>query len=446
MIYVITLQGLTEKNKAPVKNIFITQPKMFCRRRICSLLCLFIICRDSYSKVNTNLHKFDEEEECNVNSGDFTTKTPAKSHLNHIFKEYAVGLSFRKDIVKMDRASGNDIHEIIFAVRQKNLDELKQILYDVSDIESANYGQYLTKKEIADLTYDVKPHVAILQYIKHIGATVVAESIHGEYVTAHAPVSVWETVFNTEFFTFHHSHKEGESPLKIVRAEKYFVPAELHAHVVSVFNTIPMPMAIWGAPIIERKSKVSNSSSIRGQVLTGYTTLALLNDIYKIDSNVGNSLSSQAAFETIGQYFNERDLNVFQTRNSIPNQPVTTKIGAHIDDMNTICSADYRTCMEANMDIQYLMAISQVSPTTHWYTDENSFAAWLLEVANYRDPPLVFSISFGAPESTVTFSEFEAFNLQAIKLGLMGITIVAASGGMFFNQSLLIRIDTRKVI
>ena len=412
---------------------------MFCQRITSGLLCLFMICRYSYGKANKNFHQVDEKEECDVSSGDFTAKDAPKPQLSHIFKEYAAGLSFRKDIAKMDRASGADIHEVIFTVQQKNLHELEEILNDVADVESANYGQYLTREEIADLTYDSKSHVAILQYLKDIGATVVAESMHGEYVTAHAPVSVWETVFHTEFFTFHHSRKDGESPIKIVRAEKYYIPLDLHPHVASVFHTIQMPMAIWGAPIVERKSKVSNSSSIRGQVLlTGRTTLALLNNIYNIDSNIGNSLSSQAAFETIGQYFNEKDLSIFQTMNSLPNQPVTTKIGGHIDDTNTICSKDFRTCMEANMDIQYLMSISQVSPTTHWYTGENSFAAWLLAVANYRDPPLVFSISFGAPESTVTFSEFEAFNLQAVKLGLMGITIVAASGGMFFNESFLI--------
>ena len=81
------------------------------------------------------------------------------------------------------------------------------------------------------------------------------------------------------------------------------------------------------------------------------------------------------------------------------------------------------------MDVQYLMAVSQKSPTTHWYTDSNSFADWLFRVANFIKPPLVLSISYGAPESSVSKSEFDAFNIQAVKLNAMGVSIVAASGG-----------------
>ena len=43
-------------------------------------------------------------------------------------------------------------------------------------------------------------------------------------------------------------------------------------------------------------------------------------------------------------------------------------------------------------------------------------------------PPLVFSISYGMEERFVTSSERDAFNTQAMKLGAMGVTIVAASG------------------
>ena len=52
-----------------------------------------------------------------------------------------------------------------------------------------------------------------------------------------------------------------------------------------------------------------------------------------------------------------------------------------------------------------------------------------MAVANNRSPPSVISISYGASEGTVTASELNAFNTQAIKLGAMGITVLAASGG-----------------
>jgi tripeptidyl-peptidase-1 len=73
------------------------------------------------------------------------------------------------------------------------------------------------------------------------------------------------------------------------------------------------------------------------------------------------------------------------------------------------------------------MATSPGSPTTFWYTDAG-FAGWLVDVANTTDVPLVLSISFGRQEKTTSKSELNAFNTQAIKLGVMGVTIVVATG------------------
>ena len=42
--------------------------------------------------------------------------------------------------------------------------------------------------------------------------------------------------------------------------------------------------------------------------------------------------------------------------------------------------------------------------------------------------PLVLAISYGVQERSVSDSVLSAFSMQAIKLGAMGVTIVAASG------------------
>jgi subtilase family serine protease len=77
-----------------------------------------------------------------------------------------------------------------------------------------------------------------------------------------------------------------------------------------------------------------------------------------------------------------------------------------------------------------MMSTSKVSPTTHWYTDK-FFDRWLIDVANSENPPLVFSISYGAEEQLIAdfnADTLDAFDIQAAKLGVMGVTIVASSG------------------
>lgn len=279
------------------------------------------------------------------------------------------------------------------------------------------------------MTSNKESQVAILTFLEGHGATIVSESLYGEFITAQASIGLWETLFNTEFYTFHHHPSDDKIVNKLVRAEEYSIPRSLHQHVDAVFGTIQMPSMVWGKPIMTRVENYGSNSTIQHHAVTGYTTPSLLNSFYNIDSNTGSAASTQATFETIGQYVSEGDLLRFQKYFNLPIQSLASKVGGHVDSANIVCSSNPDTCTEPNLDIQYLMAVSQVSPTTHWYTDLNNFSTWLSSIANTTNPPLVISISYGANEDTVSQSEFDAFNVQAIKLNSMGITIVASSGG-----------------
>jgi tripeptidyl-peptidase-1 len=155
--------------------------------------------------------------------------------------------------------------------------------------------------------------------------------------------------------------------------------------------------------------------------------LQLINQAYyNIDSTVqGSSLSKQAIYSTIQQYFSPSDLTLFQNRFQIPLQAVSDIIGGHSDDAQ--CVQNTNNCAEANLDLQYIMSTSKVSPTTSWYSDSD-FTNFLVEVANTANLPLVFSISYGFDEGSAGSSYLNAFNTQAMKLGIRGVTIVAASG------------------
>ena len=59
----------------------------------------------------------------------------------------------------------------------------------------------------------------------------------GEYITARAPIRVWEKMFDTDFFAFRMTHSDATVE-NLIRAEHYSVPRELNKHLASVFNTI----------------------------------------------------------------------------------------------------------------------------------------------------------------------------------------------------------------
>jgi hypothetical protein len=100
---------------------------------------------------------------------------------------------------------------------------------------------------------------------------------------------------------------------------------------------------------------------------------------------------------------------------------------------NRACSANIDSCAEANLDVQYLMGISQVSPTAfyYWNSTTDPWVGFLLSLASRRGSsttPTVISISYGSVESQISTAYLHSFNIEALKLAAQGVTIVASSG------------------
>jgi tripeptidyl-peptidase I len=97
------------------------------------------------------------------------------------------------------------------------------------------------------------------------------------------------------------------------------------------------------------------------------------------------------------------------------------------------CSASINNCAEANLDVEYLMAISQGTPTTFFYWNSTSdyWVGFLVSLANRRGSsttPLVISISYGSIETQLSAAYLNSFNIEALKLAAQGVTIIASSG------------------
>lgn len=401
----------------------------------------------------------------------------------------------------------------MFAVQLQNLDTLEQILLDVSDPASANYGLYMTKNEVTDLTSNPDANIFIKNHLKESGADIVYETHGGEYISATGKISLWEEMFNTEFYVFHHTRKmpttssssssasstneysdsfinresrssptsnsaaseedEHEVINKVLRAEKYSIPVILNNHVTAVFYTIQMPMAIKsGSFMIPFPQKISpeltpetpkmtpvmtpiadipimrpknddtvdiiyvtgdeendqendqnktNSSPIHMNAGTStYITPTLLRSFYKLGNAMGSALSTQSVYETLTQYYSPSDLLKFQNLFNLYTDSTVINIGNHASDQQCTTNKG-ANCIEGNLDIQYMMGIAQISPTTFWWIDpSNSFGQWLQQVSNMQSPPLVFSISYSVDEGSLSGSEVNLFTNLAISLGVRG--------------------------
>ena len=351
-----------------------------------------------------------------------------KSQDTHVFRDSIPFFASRSDIVKQSPLLPTYVHEVVFAVEQNNMDELERILNDVSDPSSANYGQHLSGEQVAAMTMNPEGRDAIVNYLHANGATVTSESLNSEFITARAPISLWNKVFNTEFALFHQEQVGGEVE-QLVRAESYSVPNELDKHVVCVLNTIEMPVVhtrrpnVYDAP----KEAISGMSRSLGSAYSlGWILPKVLRNYYNVSNTQGSTFSTQAAYGANSDFFNPSDLAKFQSfDNGNYRQPVMN-VGGHVTS-NVADLGEDGDWGEGNLDIQYIVAMSRGSPTTYWYW-KFTLASWLVSLSSVVDVPLVLSVSYGAEEGFTSNSEHRVFNDEAIKLGVRGVTILVASG------------------
>ena len=344
---------------------------------------------------------------------------------SHIFKDSIASRSLRDDLVRGARLLDDHTHEVIFMVHQRNMDDLKRILDDVSDPLSKNYGRHMTRDQVVEMTANPEGRDAIIAYLHSKGATVVSETLYGEYITAAASISLWEKEFQTEFFMFHQTQLDGRV-LSMVRAESYSIPFELHPHVMHVLHTVDMPLATQSSGQRSYGRKREDTEHRKFHVTGDWQAVSprKIKAFYNMSNYHGSSKSTQAVYETGGQNLSPIDLAQFQAEYGLVSQ---SAIIVNQHDNHTLCLIDGKNCGESNLDVQYIMGTSQYSPTTHWYVF-GDFTYWLISIANTVNPPLVLSISWGSYENLVSPSSHDAFTTQAMKLGVAGITIFVASG------------------
>jgi tripeptidyl-peptidase-1 len=330
-------------------------------------------------------------------------------HASHLIER----MPLRSDWKSVSEAHEREELEVVFALKHDTA-LLEKRLMDVSTPGSKDFHKFLSRDELREMVEDEEATTAVVEFLKRHGASVTQLSGFGEYITAKAPVSVWSGLFDTEFYRF-------ENPLSgypLIRAKKYSLPTELATLVSGVHNVVSFP-----PPFAEKRPIHAIVGAPSGTV-----TPSVINQVYNINSNTGNEQATQSLFESLGQTYSPEDLTTFQDQYNLPEDPVDEVIGGHDDDAT--CSENANDCAEANLDVQYLMAVSQLSPTTYWYVDNpvDPFLAWILAVADTENPPLVHSISYGGVEKAMSSSQADSFNVEAMKLGLQGVSIFVSSG------------------
>lgn len=160
-------------------------------------------------------------------------------------------------------------------------------------------------------------------------------------------------------------------------------------------------------------------------------TVSFINDYYGVDSNNGDHRFQQSVFATSTEHFSNSDLAAFQSHFGFPDMPGIVKNGHATNQCPPSGSNSTMTCKEGNLDMQYLSGTAQNTTTIFWWVPSSSidpFTLWSVLVANETSPPTSHAISWGSIEFLQSPVLMTLFNIEAMLLASMGVTIVVSSG------------------
>jgi len=356
------------------------------------------------------------------------------------------------------RCHGAELHVLDFVVQPLNVTALRDLAMDRTNPASPNYRHWLSREEVVAMTRNDAGLSALrVELSQHDGVEVLHESIGGDFLKARAPIRTWESLLEAKFYSF--EHPDAGPGRELLRSLDYALPDALKAHVGGIINILD-----FDAPPDHVRSEELNATGVESNAKGGlgypsYEALARakgpstlsppkLRRIYEMpeiaergsEQAKQHLKTTQVVYGTLNQHWSPSDRTIFEATFGIPQDNYVRQLKGqeegHAMSGDERCRTSPQDCTEANLDVQYIMAMSPWSKVGYWYVPQataTGLATFLTDfMATMADgdenPPQVISISYGMPEASVPKDALFTFEVFAMKLTLQGVTIFVASG------------------
>jgi tripeptidyl-peptidase-1 len=312
--------------------------------------------------------------------------------------------------------NANDKFTLRIALHPKNSAELERRLLDISVPGKPQFRKYLNKQQITEI---VGRSDSEIQRIRDFLATkdVKIDSVHPnrDWIFVTASKAQIEEIFECELASYSNA-KTGAK--KVGAKSSYTIPAEISDLVNFVAGMTTFSFGHWQV------------ASTTMSAATAAVTPQTIYDNYQVPTtgSHGSKLGSQAVVE-FGKAanFNTADLQTFFT-NLQPS--LKGEVCGVVEGTN---NGDARPSVEANLDVQYIMAAGVFVNTTDYKITsggniEDEFLDYTILVNSQNQPPLVHSISYGEYGGSYDNTTDQQFSYELQKMGIAGVSVLLASG------------------
>jgi len=353
-----------------------------------------------------------------------------------IFEEMAA----EKGWTMVDRADPDMELDLIIALQLRNLDILQDRLLEIATPGNPEYGAWLSREEISELTSP--PQEVVDKVLEWYGAG--PKDYHaGGFIKRLVTVGEAEKLLNSEYYVFEHT--TGQQVIRMI--DRYGVDSSVAPHISFASPSIRFPTkSEMVSTLISEEIDIDNIAATNDDLDDTNQKLDdpidpeldsqpyYIRTLYNITATGTRDDHKQAVAEFLTQIFSQDDQDTFYNR--FYPKGAGTKItmqGKSIEQVGKYAG------IETMLDTEYITVSGTGIETENWsYMYDRvktsgqtcPFLDWILDVGDADDEtvPKVFSVSYGDDETYVSPSYAHRLSAEFMKAGARGISILFASG------------------
>ena len=345
---------------------------------------------------------------------------PEETHLLLSRTEDSVPFGWRK----LDAAQPDTAITFTVALRQRNLDRLETLFWDVSNPDHPSYGRHLSLGQLGELISPPEEAFQRVQtWLSSAGIRRVYRGLDTLKVTA--SVQQAERLFGTSFHHFHHTAKS----LSVIRhLGEVRIPASLKGDVEMIFGLSEFFTDVKYQPQYHRSPRQEAAAD-------PLITPSVLRDFYNVPQDlIPRNSSVTQSIAAFTDYYSDGALRSFESAFHLANSNI------HSSGPDCLPNCDQG---ESDLDVQYVTAMG-VNITTYFMNHAAGYwiLEWVDQLSSLSDIPLVHSVSYGWPElqqcqiATTNCDNLGYTSVQYVnrvnsefqKLGVRGVSVLVSDG------------------
>ncbi|EJD49915.1 subtilisin-like protein [Auricularia subglabra TFB-10046 SS5] len=334
-------------------------------------------------------------------------------------------------------ARSDEVLNLRIALKNGDMGGLETALLEAATPGRPKFRRWLSKAQVEAYARPSDESLrAVTNWLNKNGLNATSLTGSSDWMSISVPVSTANKMLNTTFARFVHT----ETGTQLVRTLEYSLPEAVAPHIRLVHPTTSFNSPLRPGPQILPVIPETQDLSARRVADAACGQLAnpsCLAQLYNLPIRVSNPQSSSRIVVSgySNQFANQADLQTFLTQFRPDMSPNTTFSFASLDGGQN--SQDPASAgLEANLDIQYAVAVGGGLPTIFLSVGsdvQQGDPLGFLDTANLLlaqdDPPQTFTTSYGVPHeqdisSSLSFAICDAYQ----QLTARGVSILFASG------------------